>query len=317
MSRFNELVRATFCGTNGSAGPSLDAVPGTLDRPEGVRHYLIAVPDGAAPAGRALVVVLHGGGASAAQVMGQAFPPSPLSVLLAIAAREHFVVLAPDAGKGGWSGCFAGTGRVAGKDDVGFIDALIERAIAEHGVDPARVYIIGVSRGGWMAYRMATAIPHKLGAFASVLAPMPEAGPASAPGVPLPLLVFGGTDDPLIPYHGGKYVYALNLMGRVRSFEDTARVWCELGGLRDAPHVSPIEARDGKTRATYTLWGADSAGMQVGLCRIDGGGHAEPSKLKRYPYFINRLVGRQNGDVEVAEVAWAFFRDKRKTLCSR
>jgi len=87
----------------------------------------------------------------------------------------------------------------AGKDDVGFIDALIERAIAEHGVDPARVYIIGVSRGGWMAYRMATAIPHKLGAFASVLAPMPEAGPASAPGVPLPLLVFGGTDDPRFP----------------------------------------------------------------------------------------------------------------------
>jgi polyhydroxybutyrate depolymerase len=310
FERFRALARAMVCGTSGSAGPALETVAATLERPEGCRRYLIAVPDGGAPGGRALVIVLHGGGASAEQVMGQAFPPSPLSLLLEIAARERFVVVAPDAGKGGWSDCFA---RAARKDDVAFIDALIARAIECHGVDPRRVYVIGVSRGGWMAYRLASEIPHRLAAFSSVLAPMPEAGPGSKPALPIPALIFGGTADPLLPYHGGKYFYALNLMGRVRSIEDTVGVWRALGGLHDAPDTATIGAcGDGsRTRVTRAIWGADPAGMQVGLYRIERGGHAEPSRLKRYPYFINKLVGPQNGDVEVAEAAWAFFKDKR------
>jgi polyhydroxybutyrate depolymerase len=74
-------------------------VPATLDRPEGLRHYLIATPPARQPGKRALVVVLHGGGASARQVMGLAYPSSPLSVFLKIAAREEIVVIAPDAGR--------------------------------------------------------------------------------------------------------------------------------------------------------------------------------------------------------------------------
>jgi polyhydroxybutyrate depolymerase len=311
--RLRALTRAMFCGTSGSAGPALEPVAATLERPEGCRRYLIAVPDGATDGGRPLVVVLHGGGASAEQVMGRAFPPSPLSLLLEIAARERFVVVAPDAGKGGWSDCFASAARAARKDDVAFIDALIARAVECHGVDAQRVYVIGVSRGGWLAYRIASEIPHRLAAFSSVLAPMPEAGPGSKPAVALPALIFGGTADPLLPYHGGKYFYALNMMGRVRSIEDTVGVWRALGGLHEAPETSTIPAcGDGsRTRVTRAIWGADPAGMQVGLYRIEHGGHAEPSRLKRYPHFIDKLVGPQNGDVEVAEAAWAFFKDKR------
>lgn len=48
----------------------------------------------------------------------------------------------------------------------------------------------------------------------------------------------------------------------------------------------------------------------MGLYKIENGGHAEPSITKRYPYFINKLVGRQNADFEVAEAAWEFFREK-------
>lgn len=59
---------------------------------------------------------------------------------------------------------------MAGKDDVGFIGALIEHTIANHDVDPDRVYLIVVSRGGWMAYAVAIEIPHKLTAFSVVLA---------------------------------------------------------------------------------------------------------------------------------------------------
>src|SRR4051794_13605920 len=101
-SEFKEILKAIFLGAKDSAGPCLQAVPMTLARPEGARHYLIASPSEPASNKRALVVVLHGAGASAKQVMGMAFPPSPLSLWLEIAEREQFVVAAPDAGKGGW-----------------------------------------------------------------------------------------------------------------------------------------------------------------------------------------------------------------------
>lgn len=287
--------------------------PATLDRLEGARRYLVAAPPVTRPGGRALVVVLHGAGASAEQVLGLAFPPSPLSVWLDIAAREELVIIAPDAGKGGWSDCFASSARVARKNDVGFIAALIEHAVASYDVDPGRVYLIGVSRGGWMAWRAAAEIPQRLAAFSVVLAGMAPPGRSPMPTRPLPALVFGCTADPLIRYHGGKHWYAPWFIEPVRGIEDSVHAWRELAGLPDTPEVVRLPAGDprGRTSVTRFMWGQAPDGMQIGLYRIDGAGHAEPSRLKRYPRFINWLTGLQNADLEVAEAAWEFFRQKR------
>lgn len=307
-------VNAMLRGVSDSGGPSLAPVSATLARPEGARRYLLAAPPpGATPGRRALVMVLHGAGASADQVLGLAFPPSPMSVWLEIAAREQLVVIAPDAGNGGWSDCFASDARVARKNDVGFIDALIAHAIANHDVDPDRVYLIGVSRGGWMAYAAAIAIPHRLAAFSVVLAGMPPPGRSPAPTTPLPALIFGCTADPLIYYNGGKPWYALGFAEPVRSIADSVQAWRELAGLPDPPDVVQLAASDPRRRTSVTryMWGQAPDRLQVGLYRIDGAGHAEPSRLKRYPRFINWLTGLQNADLEVAEAAWDFFRAKR------
>ncbi|WP_167759661.1 alpha/beta hydrolase family esterase [Massilia horti] len=282
-------------------------------RPEGERHYLLALPSKTATGKRPLVVAMHGAGASAKQLFGMAFPPSPLSMWLEIAEREQVVVAAADAGKGGWNDCFAGAERVAKKDDVAFIGAIIDRAIAEHEVDSERVYVIGVSRGGLLAYRVATEIPHKLAAFSAVLACMPPPDRARMPEAALPALIFGCTCDPFFPYQGGKYFYTLGFLDSVASIEESAKIWRELAGLPDAPVVSNIAHRNSwdKTRTTYYLWGEGSDQMQIGLYKIERGGHAEPSCVQRYPYFINKLVGPQNADFEVAEAAWDFFKHKR------
>ena len=311
--RLHARMKAAFAGTSASAGPALVQVAATLARPEGMRHYLIAVPPAPASGQRPLVVVLHGAGASARQVLGLAFPPSPLSVFLEIAAREDAVVIAPDAGKGGWCDCFAADARVAAKDDVAFVAALIDHAVAAHGVDPRRVYVAGVSRGGWMTYRLMAVIPHRLAACAVVLAGMPPVGHPGLPTVPLPVLVAGCTADPMIPYHGGKHRYAPWFVPAVRGIEETARFWRALAGLPDTPVCTAIPPTDprGRTRATRWVWGERADGMQVALLRIDGAGHAEPSRLKRYPGLFAAFPGRQNGDLEMAEEAWAFFCDKR------
>ncbi|MFC5462599.1 alpha/beta hydrolase family esterase [Massilia niabensis] len=306
-------VRAILFGTNESKGPALVPVKAVIERPEGRRRYLIAVSPNGVPGKKALVIVLHGAGASAEQVLGLAFPPSPLSLWLEIAEREHSVVIAPDAGKGGWSDCFASSVRVARKNDVAFVEALIEHAIATHGVDPNRVYVMGVSRGGWMAYRMAIEIPHRLAAFSVVLAGMPPPGRGKMPMSPLPALIFGCTADPLIRYHGGKPWYALRFAEPVRSIENTVQAWRELAQLPDKPNVLRIAKHDPQARTAVTrfMWGEAPEELQVGLYRIEGAGHAEPSRLKRYPRFINWLTGLQNADLEVAEAAWDFFHPKK------
>jgi len=306
-------MRTAFLGSSGSGGPCAGVTPVQLQRPEGQRNYLLALPGKPATGKRPLVVILHGAGASAKQVLGMAFPPSPLSVWLEIAEREEVIVAAADAGKGGWSDCFASDAQVAKKDDVAFIGAVIDDAIARHGADPDRVHVIGVSRGGLMAYRVAVEMPHKLAAFSALLACMPPPGRAARPSVALPALILGCTHDPFMPYEGGKRLLTLGFLEPMMGIEDSARVWRELAGLRDVPVEEAITPADGgrRTRATRFMWG-EAGGPQVALYRIDGGGHAEPSRLKRYPELINRLVGPQNGDLEIAEAAWDFFKDKRR-----
>jgi polyhydroxybutyrate depolymerase len=312
-TRLGSTMRSAFLGSSTESAPRAPVVPGSLRRPEGERHFLLGVPSRPCAGKRPLVVVLHGAGASARQVLGMAFPPSPLSVWLEIAEREQVLVAAADAGKGGWSDCFASAERVARKDDVAFIGALIDRAIAAHDADPERVYVIGVSRGGLTAYRIAAEIPHKLAAFSALLACMPPPGRVAPPTVPLPALIVAATNDPFMPYGGGKFFRTLGFLEPMRGIDDSVKVWRELAGLPDTPVVAalPSSGADARTSATRFLWG-DAGGLQVGLYRIDGGGHAEPSRLQRYPGFINRLVGPQNGDFETAEAAWDFFKDKRR-----
>ncbi len=46
----------------------------------------------------------------------------------------------------------------------------------------------------------------------------------------------------------------------------------------------------------------------VELIRIDGGGHVEPSRTQRYVGLIARVLGTQNGDLEMADEVWRFFK---------
>ncbi len=285
-----------------------------------MRHFLKGTPSQAAAGKRPLVIVLHGAGASAAQVLGMAFPPSPLSVWLDIAEREQLLVIAPDGcqrrGERCWNDGNAGISANPRADDVGLVGALIDLAIAEDDVDPARVYVIGVSKGGMLAYRLASEIGARLAAFSAVLAAMPVATTYDAPAVALPALIVAGTADLLIPYARRRQFYRYkifsSLIAPLLTVEETVAVWRGLAGLSGAPQVSMVAQHKpgAPTRVSCYTWG-DDARCQVTLVRIDGGGHAEPSISQRYPGMMRWFPGAQNGDVEVAELAWQFFSKQR------
>jgi polyhydroxybutyrate depolymerase len=312
------FMRKFFLGSSVVRGPTASVSEHQLQRPEGARKFLLALPSQAPTGPRPLVILLHGFGASAAQLLGQAFPPSPLAHWLEIAEREQWLVAAPDGIGHSWNDAFADARVNAKTDDCGFVSALIDELIETRGADAARVYVMGVSKGGMMAFRLAAELaPGKLAAFSAVLASMPLNSRCAPPQSPLSALLIASSTDPLVRYGGGSFLKNRRQAGAMLGVEASALVWRKLAGLTgdavpdELPHRH--HAKD-KTRATRWAWGSDPQKLQVSLIRIDRGGHAEPSLTRRYPRWINWLTGAQNADFETAELGWAFFKDKRAGL---
>lgn len=307
---FGHALRKFFVGVDVKDSPTVPVSKVDIQRPEGPRYYLKGVPTGRAEGKRPLVIVLHGSGASAEQVFGLAFPCSPLSVWLEIAEREQIVVVAPGGtrrrGQRAWNDGFADIASNPECNDVAFIEAVVDRAIAEDDIDPERVFVIGVSKGGMMTYRLAAELPHRLAAFSAVLAAMPQRAAYTRPARPLSALLVAGTKDPFIPYQGGKSLLTFRFMASALGIKATAAVWRDLAGLQGEPDVINYG------RVIRHTWGDNPASLQVALLKIVGGGHAEPSRKKRYPGLFSRFPGHQNADIETAEEAWAFFKDKRR-----
>jgi polyhydroxybutyrate depolymerase len=292
-----------------------------LSRPEGSRHYLLATPARKPTTRRPLVILLHGHTGTARQLLGQGMGAAPLSVWLDIADREGLVLIAPDGAKGnddqqGWNDCRADASSNPKTDDVGFIAALISQAVAQQQVDPQRVYVMGMSNGGMMAFRLAAELPDKITAIAAVGSSMAAKSQCKTPAVKLSVLIISGDADPLVPYAGGEVrFFSQKTRGSVIGIEPAANFWRELDQLPERPAlVSTFEHRDAddKTRATRTRWGGDPQRYQVELVKISEGGHVEPSASKRIGALYRSIVGAQNSDFEAAEEAWAFFQSKAR-----
>lgn len=290
-----------------------------VSRPEGMRNYLLALPD-TLPAGKhPLVILLHGHSGSAQQLLGQERTAAPLSVWLSIADRDGLLIAAPNGAKGsdgrqGWHDCRADASENPQSDDVGFIQAIISREIAEHNADPNRIFVMGMSNGGIMAFRLAQELSSKLAGIAAISASMAADSNCTAIRSQLSVLIIAGTSDPLVPYAGGDVHFVSSATrGTVIGAEQSAEHWRVGDTLPATPSSVSTFAHQGtdNTSAEKTVWGSNPYGLQVELIRVVKGGHIEPSISQRYRWLYTRIVGMQNGDLETAEEAWHFFKDKK------
>jgi polyhydroxybutyrate depolymerase len=306
-------------GTLGAAQAST-IVDYTLLRPEGRRHYLVVEPDRLARSNRPTVILLHGHGASAAFMVGlDSFGTYTAQDWIRLAERERVMLIAPDGikgsdGKQAWNDCRLDAASNATSDDVGFIGALIDNAVAEHGADPERIYVYGSSNGGGMAYRLGIELAPRLAAIGVQSALMPMQSRCKAPAHPISVFVAHGTADEIAPYNGGRVGHwLLRDRGSGVGAEESVAVWRRAAGLPETPlrfRLPHLQSSD-PTSATRYVWGNDPARVQVQFMRIDGGGHVQPSKDEELPWILRRIVGNMNHDVDTAEEAWTFFKDKR------
>jgi polyhydroxybutyrate depolymerase len=260
-----------------------------------------------------LVVVIHG-------AFDTGLGMEKFSGFSKLADRENFMVLYPDG-----MGLFGflqhwNAGHCCGKaakdnvDDVGFIAAAIEDACRRLNVDQRRIYILGFSNGGMMAYRFAAEKTDMLAGAAFLAASI--GGRASEkepewripdPQRPLPVLIMHGLEDRDVPYEGG----VSPRRGGPRTYwsvPDSVDFWVKFNGCKGA--AKEDQFREG--RVIVKSWDDCSHNAAVSLWLIQGWGHDWPG-----PYFTASLAQDDPlKDFDAAEILWDFFKNHVATNTS-
>jgi len=166
--------------------------------------------------------------------------------------------------------------QAAGVDDVGFLHRLVTALVGAALPIRRRIYIAGVSNGGMMTFRMLCESSELFAGAATVIANMPtRIGARCAPRKPVPVVMFNGTNDPLVPYDGGGVGF-LGGRGSVWATEETAEFMADVNACEAVRALPlPIGSRVQVTRLEWTLC---RTGSSVTLYRMDGAGHQVPGQ---------------------------------------
>lgn len=236
------------------------------------RRYLLKVPAGYAGAhAYPLVIAIHGYGTSA-EYLQSYFGLDPL------ADERGFFVAYPE-GTVDASGrrFFSATDACcdfyrSGVDDVAFFASLLDHLEAAYEIDPARVYVVGHSNGGFMAYRLACDLSPRIAAVVSLSGAMWKDPSRCRPTTTVSILEVHGADDTTILPQGGDQVDGHDGL-EYPSVEQTVASWASLDRCADQALPAGGPGRiDGETAAPAiaTRWGTDA---DVELWTIEGGGH--------------------------------------------
>ncbi len=217
-------------------------------------------------------------------------------------ASSGSVLVYPDPVGGRWS---VGPGADAARDAT-FIRDLIAKLISDRIVDRRKVFIVGISSGGFAAFRSVCDDPSMFAGAAMLITAMPaDLAATCKPSRPLPLMMIAGTADPAIPYAGG----ATNLPDakiNVISADATLAIFGKAAGCGEGHATTPIPDRDPHDGTRAYLDKLNGCKVPVEMLRVEGGGHSVPGHLSEGGEIASR--GPHNKDFEAARTVWDFFR---------
>ncbi|MFH3480334.1 extracellular catalytic domain type 1 short-chain-length polyhydroxyalkanoate depolymerase [Xanthobacter variabilis] len=264
------------------------------------RTYLVSNPAGVAgPA--PVVIALHG-----AMQTPQSF--RAYFGLDAAAAANGFVAVYPQGEGKVWNDSRPAAMRLKAVlrpgDDAAFLVALVAKLVADGVADPARIYLTGISNGGFMVERMACEHADLFAAYSVIMATTPaNAREECRPARPVPMLFIHGTADTVITYNG-----FWTPMGATLSAPDSAAFFARLNGCGDPvkralPDVDPLDG----TTVTERTWQGCRDGATVTLLSVEGGGHQSPARVETRPDLATPFLGLRNHDIDAGEEVWRFM----------
>ncbi len=262
-----------------------DRTNGRLSIGEETRRYLLYVPPSYDPAAPApLVISLHGFAQWPAH-------QSRLTGWNELADEYGFILVHPSGT--GFPKRWRASDASLSSPDVAFLTTLLDELEAQYNIDPARIYVNGLSNGGGMSFALACQLSKRIAAFGGVGGAYLYPWEACQAARPVPAILFHGDADPIVPYQGGPS----------ESFDvpfPNIPSWVEILALRNGCASRPVETQISAhvIERRYSGCAAD-----VVFYTIQGGGHTWPGG-EPLPVW---LTGPTTTEIDATRLMWQFF----------
>lgn len=221
-----------------------------------------------------LVVDIHGRTQSASAEMA-------LTHSVAKSDAAGFIAIYPESATSptSWnSGTCCEPATTNSVDDTAFFRKLLDEAEAKLCIDASRIYLMGMSNGAYQAHRMACELGDRIAAIGPVAGLLLFQG--CAPTRPMPVMMVNGTSDSLSQY---QYVAQGVDFWRGKNKCTTMATTYQNGDASCVTHSGC------------------TAGADVVLCTISGGGHQWPGG-DTLPF-----LGTKSDDIIATDALWDFF----------
>ncbi|MBN1565735.1 MAG: hypothetical protein JXA10_17965 [Anaerolineae bacterium] len=194
-----------------------------------------------------------------------------------------------------------------GADDVEFLANVLDDLALDLNIDPARVYVVGISNGGFMVHHLACVDPARYAAFADVMGSgYPGMETQCDHDVPVSVLMIHGTADDNITWRGnttqanGQQFYVTYPIEGTISYWGT-KAGCDLENF----NVEEVEPTGESPNSTVTILSFDCPDdVEIILYGVIGGGHQWPGVAEDSDDAVENLI---NMDINAGEEIWDFF----------
>jgi polyhydroxybutyrate depolymerase len=176
--------------------PTLHTI--TIEGMQPRTYYLYAPTEVSTDSKLPLLLGFHGRTADAQFFRGQ-------SMIDSYVPTEKFIAILINGSIDQWSSWNAGNccspSTQNNIDDVGLVSTIIDQTIASYSIDQTKIWAVGHSNGGMMAYRLGCDLSEKITAIGIVGGALMDQ--TCNPTKPVSIMHLHGNLDPTVPYEGG------------------------------------------------------------------------------------------------------------------
>jgi polyhydroxybutyrate depolymerase len=166
----------------------------------------------------------------------------------------------------------------ASRQDIDFIEAMIDEISTQHSIDPSRVYAIGYSLGSMFTYELACQMSLRFAAVASFAGTMPVSPKSCIQERNVPIMHIHGLDDPIIAYENTWDWKSWDSVGTMMDIPGLVQFWSD---RYNCQNESQTESAD----SLHIVHDMCDENVRVEHHRVNETGHGWPENINGVPTY--------------------------------